>query len=54
MGLLPASWTVPFDLYYTAVIGNFVMFVMGYALATILPRRGGALTELTIWDRETD
>jgi SSS family solute:Na+ symporter len=54
MGLLPASWTLPFDLYYTAVIGNFVMFVMGYALATILPRRGGELTDLTIWDRERD
>jgi SSS family solute:Na+ symporter len=54
MGVFPAAWTVPFDTYYTAVIGNFVMFAIGYGLAVIAPRRVADLAELTIWDRESD
>jgi hypothetical protein len=30
------------------------MFVIGYGLAVIAPRRVADLTELTIWDRESD
>jgi SSS family solute:Na+ symporter len=53
MGVGPARWTIPFDTYYTAVIGNFVMFAVGYALAVIVPSRSADLTELTLWDRES-
>ena len=51
MGLFPTAWTVPFDTYYTAVIGNVVMFVVGYGLASLLPGRPRDLTGLTIWNR---
>jgi SSS family solute:Na+ symporter len=51
MGLLPEAWSVPFDTYYTAVIGNFVMFVVGYGLAALLPRRIRDLRGLTLWSR---
>jgi SSS family solute:Na+ symporter len=51
MGLFPESWTVPFDTYYTAVIGNFVMFVVGYGLARVLPRAARDLRGLTLWSR---
>ena len=51
MGLFPARFTVPFDTYYTAFFGNLVMFVVGYALATALPRRERDLTDLSLWRR---
>lgn len=51
MGVFPESWTLPFDTYYTAVIGNFVMFVVGYGLASLLPRRPRDLSGLTLWSR---
>ena len=51
MGVFPESWSVPFDTYYTAVIGNFVMFVVGYGLGSLLPRTSRDLTGLTLWDR---
>ena len=49
MGLFPDAWTVPFDTYYTAAIGNLVMFVVGFGLAALLPRRPRDLTGLTFW-----
>ncbi|MGE4489573.1 MAG: sodium:solute symporter [Kiritimatiellales bacterium] len=44
-GLLPESMTVPFDLYYTSLIGNIIMFVVGYLAGTCFPwgRRTKAL-----------
>jgi SSS family solute:Na+ symporter len=51
MGLLPASWTVPFDTYYTAAIGNLLMFVVGWGLARILPRAARDLRGLSLWSR---
>jgi SSS family solute:Na+ symporter len=39
MGVFPASWTLPFDTYYTAFFGNLLMFCVGYGLASVLPRR---------------
>jgi SSS family solute:Na+ symporter len=39
-GLLPEALSVPFDLYYTGLIGNLVMFLVGYTVARwLLPRR---------------
>jgi SSS family solute:Na+ symporter len=51
MGLFPSAWSVPFDTYYTAAIGNAVMFVVGYGLATLLPKRPRPLAGLTLWSR---
>ena len=31
-GLLPQSLVVPFDLYYTGIIGNVIMFVVAYSI----------------------
>ncbi|MGH8553152.1 MAG: sodium:solute symporter family transporter, partial [Methylococcales bacterium] len=31
-GLLPRALSVPFDLYYTGIIGNLILFAVGYAL----------------------
>ncbi len=49
-GLVPESLSVPFDLYYTGIIGNLLMFVMGYGVATFLPRKEKDLKQLTVWD----
>lgn len=51
-GALPASMTFPFDLYYTGLLGNIVMFAVGYLLGSTLPKRKRDLTHLTVWDRE--
>lgn len=48
--LLPDRLAVPFDLYYTGMIGNLVMFVVGYLIGCLLPRREDrSLEELTVW-----
>ncbi len=39
MGVFPASWTIPFDTYYTAFFGNLLMFCVGYGIASALPHR---------------
>lgn len=41
-GLLPAVLAAPFDLYYTGLIGNLIMFVVGYVAAILLGRRAPA------------
>lgn len=38
-GLLPDAWSVPFDLYYTGLVGNLVMFGVGYGAGRLWPRR---------------
>ncbi len=50
--LLPSVMSVPFELYYTGILGNVVMFVLGYAVGCLLPRREHAsrLKGLTVWD----
>ena len=50
MGVFPEAWSVPFDTYYTAAIGNFVMFVVGFGVAALLPARPRDLDGLTLWD----
>lgn len=49
-GLLPKSLSVPFDLYYTGIIGNVVMFIVVYFAATIWHSRQ-PLKGLTVWDK---
>ncbi|MCH2558191.1 MAG: sodium/solute symporter [Alcanivorax sp.] len=38
-GVLPTALSAPFDLYYTGLIGNLVMFLVGYGAALCWPRR---------------
>jgi len=47
--LLPDYLTVPFDLYYTGIIGNLIMFLAGYLFGLIFFRNTKTLTNLTIW-----
>jgi len=47
--LLPDYLTVPFDLYYTGIIGNLIMFLTGYLFGLIFFRNTKTLTNLTIW-----
>ncbi len=49
---LPGFLNVPFDLYYTGMFGHIVMFVFGYAIGTLLPRKERDLTNLTIWKQD--
>ncbi len=48
-GMLPSSLSAGFDLYYTAPIGNVVMFAVGYAFGCLLPERKRDLTNMTVW-----
>lgn len=49
--LLPEMLNVPFDLYYTGLIGNLVMFVIGFLASTLLPScTDRSLDNLTVWD----
>ena len=41
-----------FDTYYTTILGNFVMFIMGYFMGTLLPRRERDLSNLTVWTQD--
>jgi len=51
-GLLPESLNVPFDLYYTSIVGNAVMFIVAYSVGLIFFPGKKDLTNLTIWTHE--
>lgn len=36
--MLPEAFTFPFDLYYTGIIGHFVMFLVGFLASLVFPR----------------
>jgi len=42
---------VPFETYYGGMAGNFIMFVVGYSLGSIIFRTKRDLTNLTVWTR---
>ena len=48
--LLPDAISVPFDLYYTGFVGNVIMFVVTYVVASKLLKTNKDLTGLTVWD----
>ncbi len=37
------------DDYYTAIFGHILVFIVGYVLAALLPKRQRDLTNLTVW-----
>jgi SSS family solute:Na+ symporter len=49
---LPAWVARPMDTYYAGIIGNVVMFTIGYLAALLLPSRQRDLTNLTVWTRD--
>ncbi len=51
MGLFPDAWSVPFDTYYTAALGNLLAFAVGYLLALGMTRKDRDLSGLTLWSR---
>jgi SSS family solute:Na+ symporter len=51
-GMLPPSLSVPFDLYYVDVVGNVVMFIVGYAAGVLFFPNKKRLPNLTIWTHE--
>jgi solute:Na+ symporter, SSS family len=51
-GVLPEALAVPFDLYYTGLIGNVIMFIIGYLGGVLLPAKPRDLTRLTVWDQQ--
>jgi SSS family solute:Na+ symporter len=49
--LVPTWMHVPFDLYYTGLIGNIVMFAMAMIAAVLLTDNKRNLKNLTIWNK---
>jgi len=49
VGFLPLPIPVPFDLYYAAIFGNLLMFVIGFAAGLLFRRREPLAPELSIW-----
>lgn len=46
--------SLPIDPYYTGLLGHALMFVIGYGLGLLLPRRERDLTNLTVWTQDKD
>jgi SSS family solute:Na+ symporter len=52
-GILPASWVLPFDLYYTAIVGNLITLLVVFITAKWVWRtRRTDFKNLTVWDQE--
>lgn len=49
--LLPGAFCFPLHLYYAGLGANFVMFVIGYVVGTILPSKKRDLKNLTVWEQ---
>ncbi len=49
--LLPEGWDLPFDLYYTAIIGNLLMFLTGFFMSHVIFQRHSPVGELSVWGR---
>lgn len=49
--LLPDGWNLPFDLYYTAIIGNLIMFFTGFLVSLFIFKRNTDTGEFSIWGR---
>ncbi len=49
---LKIAWLDNIDGYYTATLGNIVMFTLGYIGSLIMPGRGRDLTNLTVYTQD--
>ena len=50
--LLPEVMSFPFDLYYTGIVGNVIMFTVGFLVAALLPCKKRDLTNLSVWTQD--
>lgn len=50
-GLVPEWLHTPFDLYYTGLIGNIIMFAVSFTAAVLLVDQRKNLKNLTIWNQ---
>jgi len=48
--MVPGYLQVPFDLYYTGLMGNILMFSIAIVAAVLLTDNRNNLTNLTVWD----
>ncbi len=51
-GLLPKGLSASFDLYYTAILGNLLMFSVGFVASVILKTGSRKLKNLTVWQQD--
>ncbi len=51
IGLITVDWP-PLDEYYVGLLGNVIMFAVGFGAACFLPRRKRDLTNLTVWTQD--
>ena len=47
--MLPEGWGLPFDLYYTAIVGNLIMFFVGFFMAYLFFKRQAPVGEFSVW-----
>jgi solute:Na+ symporter, SSS family len=45
---------LPFDAYYTGIIGNVIMFAIGLSLGKLIPSNKENLDNLTLWTKTSD
>ncbi|MCB0749894.1 MAG: sodium:solute symporter, partial [Ignavibacteriae bacterium] len=53
-GLLPESLSVPFDLYYTGLIGHIILFATAFVASVLFfgNKEKKDLTNLTVWTQD--
>ncbi|MBJ22992.1 MAG: sodium:solute symporter [bacterium] len=49
MGKLPLPFVLPFDPYYVAIFGNFVLFLVGFTAGLVFKRRQPLSPGLSMW-----
>ncbi|MCA9197517.1 MAG: sodium:solute symporter [Planctomycetales bacterium] len=52
--VLPSVLQIKIDSYYATLIGNAIMFMVGFSLACLIPRKQPLAAHQTIWDVDYD
>ncbi len=52
LGWLPQALQSPIDTYYAGLLGHVIMFLVGYVLGMVLPKRERDLNNLTLWTQD--
>lgn len=50
--ILPEFLKLPFDAYYTVIVGNILMFIFGYFSSYVIPQKKRNLDNLTVWTQD--
>lgn len=53
-GVLPQKLAAKFDLYYTTILGNLIMFGISLITGIIIKRKSALESSLCIWDKSTN